>query len=251
MNDSTHLLDVIKKLDSATFKALMLATAPLLVAIAALFGVDEAVFKSQIESWVEKLALILTLAGVAWATWARLFQPTPPLTETARVRTLEALETGKITATPVTPPSADPSAPPTPSGGFVRVSHLILVAIAATMCLSVISVAGCTHTRAAIEQADSPSDYALLILEGYANALSTINRLRDSGALSTSDIERAQAAELKAAPFVDKIDPLRQAFERTRSAEDEIALQKAIDDAIKEAADFIRLVRELRGGNSQ
>lgn len=77
------MLEIIKKLDSGTIRGLIVATIPLLVLIASFFGVDEAVFQAKLEGWGEKLVAFVSLFGVAWAAYARVFKPTPPLTEKA------------------------------------------------------------------------------------------------------------------------------------------------------------------------
>lgn len=85
------MLDVIKKLDSGTIRGLIVATIPLLVLIASFFGVDEAVFGAKLEAIGEKIVALVALLGVAWAAYARVFKPTPPLTETAAKLTQERL----------------------------------------------------------------------------------------------------------------------------------------------------------------
>jgi len=77
------MLEIIKKLDSGTVRGLIVATIPLLVLIASFFGVDEALFQAKLEGWGEKIVALVSLLGVAWAAYARVFKPTPPLTEKA------------------------------------------------------------------------------------------------------------------------------------------------------------------------
>lgn len=229
------MLEVIKKLDSATIRGLIVATIPLLVLIASFFGVDEALFQAKLEGLGEKLVALVSLAGVAWAAYARLFKPTPPLTETAKAKTAEMVAQEKLNVD---------SAPITSNkqGGFVRALMLgVLLAIGVVS----MSLSACTYTQQAVKNADTPSDYALVFLEGYHAALKTANALKSSGTLSGENLQRVQQAELKAWPLVQRIDPLRLAYERTRSAADQAALQQAIDNAIREAAEFIRIVKEL------
>lgn len=229
------MLEVIKKLDAGTVRGLIVATIPLLVLIASFFGIDEAVFQAKLEGFGEKLVAFVSLAGIAWAYYARVFSPTPPLSETAKQRTAEMLAAGKLKETP----------PPNREGGFIQAAMLALML--AIGVISALAISGCTNTQRAIRNADTPADYALVFLEGYDAALKTANQLKQSNALSGENLIRVQQAEAKAWPLVRRIDPLRRAYEQTRSAEDEAALQVAIDNAIREAAEFIRLVRELRG----
>jgi hypothetical protein len=230
------MLEVIKKLDSATIRGLIVATVPLLVLIASFFGIDEAIFQAKLEGIGEKLVALVSLLGVAWAAYARIFQPTPPLSESAQIKTAEMLAAGKL---------AEVAPPPTPSQkGFAR--PLMLAFVLAIGVIGTVVASGCTSTRAALSNADTPSDFALVFLEGYDAALVTANALKKSNVLSGENLIRVQQAEAKAWPLVRQIDPLRKAYEETQSAEDAAALQRAIDNAIREAAEFIRIVRELR-----
>lgn len=230
------MLEVIKKLDSATIRGLLVATIPLLVLIASFFGIDEAIFQAKLEGIGEKIVALVSLLGVAWAAYARIFQPTPPLTETAKIKTAQMLSEGKLAQVP--PPS-------NAQQGFVR--PLMLAVMLAIGFAGTIAISACTHTQAALKNADTPADFALVFLEGYDAALQTANQLKASGALSGANLIRVQQAEAKAWPLVRRIDPLRRAYDQTKSAEDAAALQLAIDNAIREAAEFIRLVKELRG----
>jgi hypothetical protein len=85
------MLNIIKKFDAGTIRALAIATVPLLVLIASLFGVDELMFEENVNLWVDRAAAIAAALAVAWAAWERLFKPTPPLTETAAKLTEERL----------------------------------------------------------------------------------------------------------------------------------------------------------------
>ncbi len=85
------MLDVIKKLDSNTIRGLIVVTIPLLVLIASFFGIDEAVFSAKLEGIGEKIVSLVALLGVAWAAYGRLFQPSPPLTDTAVKATAQRL----------------------------------------------------------------------------------------------------------------------------------------------------------------
>lgn len=226
------MLERIAMLDSQVMRALGLAVIALLGLILSFFGVDEAIFSEKAQRVLDALLLVLATSAALYASWARATKPTPPLTETAKQKTAELVAAGKLsTATQR-------------QGGFARAA--MLGVILAFGSIVVVGLSACTNTRAALSNADTPSDYALVFLEGYDSALKTANQLKASGALAGDDLARVQAAEKKAWPLVQKIDPLRRAYEQTKSAQDAATLQLAIDNAIREAAEFIRLVRELR-----
>lgn len=233
------MLEKIALIDSGTMRALGVALIALLGLILSFFGVDEAVFSEKAQRTLDAFLLVIATGAAVYASYARATKPTPPLTEQAKIATQAAISEGKLqTTTGDTVRSAQ--------GGFSLTSMIGLILMLGAVALSV-SLAGCTHTTAALKAADTPSDFALVFLEGYDAALKSANALKDSGALAGADLELVRAAELKAWPLVQKIDPLRVAYEKTKSAEDATSLQLAIDQAIREAADFIRIVRELRG----
>lgn len=130
-------------------------------------------------------------------------------------------------------------------GGFVR--PLMLAVLMATSIVA-LPLTGCSQTARAVRNADTPADYALIFLAGYDSALKTSNDLRASGRLTGSDLERVRALELKAYTFIKPIPALQSAYEATRSASDAAALQKAVDDAILAAAEFVRAVQSAAKG---
>lgn len=132
-------------------------------------------------------------------------------------------------------------------GGFALPKLLLALFLGLSTVVATSSITGCTHTQAALKAVDTPSDFALVFLEGYHGALKSANALKDSGTLSGSNLDRVRALELNAAPLVARIDPLRRAYERTRSAADAEALTLAIDNAVREAAEFIKAVQQARG----
>ena len=120
------MLEIIKKLDSGTVRGLIVATIPLIVLIASFFGVDEALFSTQLEGIGEKVVALVSLAGVAWAAYARVFKPTPPLTETAAKLTQERLVKEEATR----------------QGGYAGVG---LLGLTAALSVALIALAGCAQ----------------------------------------------------------------------------------------------------------
>jgi hypothetical protein len=120
------MLEIIKKLDSGTVRGLIVATIPLIVLIASFFGVDEALFSTQLEGIGEKIVALVSLAGVAWAAYARVFKPTPPLTETAAKLTQERLVQEAAHK----------------QGGYAGVG---LLGLTAALSLALVALAGCAQ----------------------------------------------------------------------------------------------------------
>lgn len=223
------MLEVIKKLDSATIKALAVATLPLLALIGTFFGVDEAVFNVKATAIVERILALVTLGGVAWAAWARLFQPTPPLTETAKQKTAEAIANGKLEVT--TPPK---------QAGFARVGMLVSMAVLA-------AIAGCAGTKAAYKAADTIGDQAYVVAEHYAALVKEAADLAQNPGTPDQVKEQLRAADRLAKPLVLELKPLADAYNATRTAQTEADLQAALNQAVVAVAGFIRAVKAARG----
>lgn len=155
------MLSIINKLDSGTIKGLIAATVPLLGLIATLFGVDKAVFDAAADKWVQILLAFLAAGGVAWAAWARLFQPTPPLTETALMKTDQMVRSGAIKVTPK-------------AGGFFRPAFALVLAGLAVFGLTLLE--GCAvnphKTAQSVEQhADAVYGEVTILKEQGARVL--------------------------------------------------------------------------------
>lgn len=179
-----------------------------------LFPVD------AITAKVEAVFQIIALGATLWAAWKRKSSDIQPLT-------LNAAGAAKR------------------SGGFVRAWMLGLVLALGIPVL--LSLSACVQTTRAYRNADTPSDYALVVLEQYDAVLIEANRLKASGRLSTQTLEAIRAADVKAQPFIDTIRPLQQAYEASRSSTDAAALQAAVNNAITAIADLIRAVKAAGG----
>lgn len=219
------MLDKIAKLDAAVIRALLVAVAGLIGVVLSFFGIDEAAFGQKAERVIDALSMVLIAGGLAWAAYARVNLPTPPISDSAVTKTLDLMKK---------------------QGGSIRV--LFAALLLGVSLFGVLSMSGCTHTRAAYSAADTPSDYALVVLEQYDAVLVEANRLKASGRLSVTTLAALRAADLKAQPFIDTIRPLQKAYEASRAPADAAALQKAVNDAIVAVAELIRTVKSARGG---
>lgn len=218
------MLEKIAKLDAAVIKALLLAFVGLIGVVAGLFGVDEVAFGAKASRLVDSISTLLIAGGLAWAAYARVNLPTPPISDKAVQKTRELVSK---------------------QGGFVR---LLLLAALLGLGAIAVTLSGCAGTRAAYAAADTPSDYALVVLEQYDAVLVEANRLKASGRISVTTLAAIRAADLKAQPFIDTIRPLQKAYESTHDSADAAALQKSVNDAIVAVAELIRTVKSARGG---
>lgn len=147
------MLDKIFTIDSHTIRGLLLAIVGVLGLILSYFGVDATTFGAQAAKMVDALLLVFTTGGILWAAYARLFMPTPPLTDTAAVKrdVLVAKQAGtSVDSAPIAPAATTPMAKTvmTDQGGassmpkgFTTVHFLVTVVALAAVAL----VAACAN----------------------------------------------------------------------------------------------------------
>lgn len=207
------MLDIIKKLDAGTIRGLAVATIPILILLGSAFGLDEAVFKANLELWAEKIALGVTLAGVAYAAWSRLFKPNPPLTQTAVDKTAQMVKDGELRT--ITPPASGPGGK---QGGYARPHHLMLI-LALTATLT--TLAGCEtlglptvegfneRLAAGYSSVTSVRDGAGVMLDGKVRVAEA---MPEDQRKATLDAAKADAQNLQ-----DQADKAREALDVTRT----------------------------------
>lgn len=209
------MLDIIKKLDAGTIRGLAVATIPLLILIGSVFGLDEAWFKVQLELWAEKAALFVTLAGVAYAAWSRLFKPNPPLTQTAVDETARLLKEGKIQT--LTLPA---SPPPGKQGGYIRAGVLALILALSVAGTGLLALPGCASMGVPVAQGWN---------ERLASAYSLVTTVREAAIVRLDgQVAKAQgleeerkkavllAAKADAQNLQDQADSARRALDVAR-----------------------------------
>lgn len=235
------MLEKIAKLDAAVVRALLVAVVGLIGTILSFFGVDEAAFGEKGQRLVDGISTLLIAAGVFWAMYARINQPTPPLSDTAVAKTQQLLAQGKL--------QERKSA----QGGFARPLMLaLLLAIAVPV---VATSSGCAGTRAAYSEAQSPDEYAYVITEHYASLVREAADLKERQTTPRDAVEAMQRAELAARPLIlggdnppsPGLRDLAESYSAVRDAKSEQDLQLAIDRAVLKIADLIRAVKAARG----
>lgn len=119
-----------------------------------------------------------------------------------------------------------------------------------------LAISGCTGTRAAYKAAaetKNPEAYALVVAEHYSALVKEAADRKDAGTLTGSALEGVQAADRKVKPLVigdpnatppkAGIEQLAKAYTATKSAEDQTALQKALNDAVLAVSEFINTLK--------
>lgn len=115
---------------------------------------------------------------------------------------------------------------------------------------AVLALAGCQHTKEAYQAAETPDEYAYVMAEHYSSLLKEAADLAEKATTPRSAVQAMQRAELKATPAVKRLKELRDSYLAIRSADNEAALQAAIDKAVLLVADMVRAVRSARSPDS-
>lgn len=115
---------------------------------------------------------------------------------------------------------------------------------------ALLTLAGCQHTREAYQAADTPDEYAYVMTEQYSSLLEEAADLAEKATTPRSAVTAMQAAERQATPAVKRLKELRDAYLAIRSADNEEALQAAIDSTVRLVADLVRAVRSARSPDS-
>lgn len=123
----------------------------------------------------------------------------------------------------------------------VWIGLLVMVAVAA-----IIGMSGCQGTRQAYQSAETLDAYAYVVTAHYAAVLAEAADIAENPMTPDSARQRLRAADLKAAPLVEQLRPLAEAYGAVRSAENELALQAALNDAVLALNELIQLVRGLK-----
>lgn len=114
------------------------------------------------------------------------------------------------------------------------------------LCLA-LTLSACTGTREAYKAAETPDQMAYIVTEHYAALVKEAADRKDAGTLTGTALARVQAADNAARPVVLQLGPIAQAYAATKSAENEAALQQALNRAVIAVNN---LITTLKGATS-
>lgn len=218
-------METIPWYKSTTLRALIIAA---LAQVVVFFGLSDTVTSDQIAANVDKVLDVISLLATAWVAHARINRANPPITEKSAA---------KAEATQVQ----------LKQGGYSTVLVLVGIFVAASVGVGLV---GCVGTTAAYKAADTLEDRAYVVTEHYAAIVKQAADLKEQGVLTGSTLVRVQEAETVAHPIVLSLGPLVKTFKTAQSAESEVALQKALDDAVMALANLVRLVKAASTGGA-
>ena len=132
-------------------------------------------------------------------------------------------------------------------------SRYVLIPI---LCLLAVACAGTRSAYQAAQDSGDPEVYAYVIAQHYSALVKEAADRKESGSLTGVALQKVQQADEKARPIIigDEsasppkagIEQLAKAYTATKSAADQAALQKALNDAVLALNDFINTLKGTR-----
>ena len=137
-------------------------------------------------------------------------------------------------------------------------SRLLFAALVAPLLIGLLAITGCVGTKTAYKEASGVDEYAYVLTEHYSALVSQAATLAALPTTPASVKERLKAADRAAylvvvgdptaSPRVVGLAELAANYKQIRNAENQLALQRAVDSAVLKVAD---LVRALRAGGAR
>jgi hypothetical protein len=122
-----------------------------------------------------------------------------------------------------------------------------LLAVAASV-LVMMATTGCAGTRAAYNAAETLDERAFVATEHYSAVVKQAADLKEAGVLKGQALAQAREIETVARPLVLSLGDLVANYNAVRSAETEVALERALDETILAIAGLVRVVKAAAGG---
>lgn len=125
-------------------------------------------------------------------------------------------------------------------------SLLAVVALA----VGITGATGCAGTKAAYNAADTLEERAYVVTEHYSAVVKQAADLKDLGVLKGQALNQARELESVASPVVLSLGDLVAKYNAAKNAETEVALQRALDDAVVALASLVRVVKTAATGGA-
>lgn len=109
------------------------------------------------------------------------------------------------------------------------------------------AAAGCAGTKAAYSAAETLQERAFVVSEHYSALVKQAADLKDQGILKGAALAQAREIESVAQPVVLSLSDLVAKYNAAKTAENEVALQAALNDAVLAVANLIRIVKGAGG----
>jgi hypothetical protein len=112
------------------------------------------------------------------------------------------------------------------------------------LCMLLVACAG---TRTAYQTAATPLETATVVGEHYYALVKEAADLKNAGALTSTALAKVQAADRAAKPVVVELTRTVEAYQLVKSAQNEAAMQIALNKAVLAVNSFINALRSVRG----
>lgn len=122
--------------------------------------------------------------------------------------------------------------------------------VVAALTMPLLATTGCSGTRNAYQAAETLEDRAYVATEHYAAVIKQAADLKELGVLKGDALTKAREVESVARPVILSLGPLVSNYRAARTAETEVALQRALDDAVVAIANLVRIVKGAAGGGA-
>jgi hypothetical protein len=209
----------------------------LIVAGTALIGINTETI--DLDATVASIFAGIAAVIALWTFITRLVKPAPNLTATAQNKEDELRAEGKL---------------PSQRGFFRPGAALLAFVLASVAALAFGALSGCAGTKSAYQAAQSLPDTAYVVAEHYA---AVVHEAANIAALPGTPAEVKDAlkkADAAVKPVIlgnpttglPGLRTLAERYQAVRTAENEAALQAALNDAVRELANFINAVKAAR-----
>lgn len=129
---------------------------------------------------------------------------------------------------------------------YKAIGLLAIVALA----VGIFGATGCAGTKAAYNAASTLEDRAYVVTEHYSAVIKQAADLKELGVLKGNELAQVRELETVARPVVLSLGDLVANYKAARTAETEVALQKALDDAVVALAQLVALVKASAAGGA-
>jgi hydroxymethylpyrimidine pyrophosphatase-like HAD family hydrolase len=129
-------------------------------------------------------------------------------------------------------------------------SRISCVLAVAALALGSLATTGCASTRAAYNAAETLEERAYVVTEHYTAVITQAADLKNRGVLKGAALAQVREIETVARPVVLSLGDLVANYKAAKSAESEVALQRALDEAVLVLADLVRAVKAAATGGA-
>jgi len=211
---------------SQTLRALIIAG---VAQVVQMLGLTDTVTTDILTLKVDQILDLISLIATGYAAYTRTTKANPPLTDGAAKK--EVVVQQQLRANR--------------QGGYSSV--LLMASLAMISIVGLLALSGCAGTTAAYKAAQGVDQQAYVALEHYSALVKEARLLKEKGTVPPEVVAAMQKADAAVYPVAQRTKAARDVYKRVKSAENEEALQLAVNDAVLLLADLINAIKQARG----